>query len=531
MNQLLTLLVAGHRGAPRLPEGPARDQLFARLATIITACGGDDRRLRLLTGMAQGTDAAVADIAQRECLPLHLLGPGGPEPLTPPQQTAERQVWLGAPDVCLHADEPLSIRDEVALSFADLVIVLWDGAAPAGIAGGTVRLAFQAAQMMKPLLWLDTQGEVRLLDRTRLTPARLAHLRAPHPDPTLLRDLFGAPLDPAALPQALGAEIAADLHPVEDAVPGATARDSGEGLQVRRQHASAAARRWGQKHRWFSWLSYLAAALAVFAAVAGAIGLWPGGHGHGWAITELVLITAIVAGVTLAKRRDWHGRWISQRFIAEQLRYLRPCLPMLAIPEHFREPVWRAQDGTLDLISPELRYLQRSLSLAGLPQADGGTPYLPATLNAQQAQLTRLREEVAGQRRYHAAKHHQLHRQHVLLHRTALVLFVLTFGGVLLHFVLHAAWLLIFTAFGPALAAALHGIGVKLEIGRLAGQSHAAEQELAALLASLDAFTPEATWEGWLRLRQLTLTAAQVMSRENIQWQELLSHQSAELPA
>ena len=147
------------------------------------------------------------------------------------------------------------------------------------------------------------------------------------------------------------------------------------------------------------------------------------------------------------------------------------------------------------------------------------------------ARIGVLREEVAGQRRYHAAKHHQLHRQHVLLHRTALVLFVLTFGAVLLHFVLHAAWLLIFTAFGPALAAALHGIGVKLEIGRLAGQSHAAEQELAALLASLDAFTPEATWEGWLRLRELTLTAAQVMSRENIQWQELLSHQSAELPA
>lgn len=535
MSQLLTLLVAGHRGPPRLPEGAPLDRLYARLEQIITACGaepGEERRLRVLTGVAPGTDTAAADIAQRQQIPLHLLAPGLPEPLTPHQQAAERLVWLGAPDIRAHADEPLAIRDEVVLSFADLVIILWDGAEPAGFSGGTVRLAFRAASMMKPLVWLDTQGEVRLLDRTRLTPARRAQLRVPHPDPALLRDLFSAPLDDAAFRPALKRELDDYLRHCTQAAPVGVASDPGpEVLQQRRERCSAEAKRLGRKHRLFSWLIYLASALAVFAAVAGAIGLWPGGHGSLWPITELVLITGIVAGVTLAKTRDWHGRWISHRFIAEQLRYLEPCLPMLAIPEHFREPVWQVKDGTLALARPELLYLQRSLILQGLPQPGAERPYLPGTLTAQQQQLELIRQELERQKSYHATKHHHLHRQHHILHRMALGLFGMTFLAVVLHFVLHAAWLLIFTAFFPALAAALHGVSVKLEIGRLAGQSHAAEEELAALLEAYQAVAPEPSWEGWLRIRQLTLAAAHVMSRENLQWQELISHQGAELPA
>ncbi len=535
MSNLLTLLVVGHRAPPRLPEGALLDHVNDRLEQIITDCGAGpevDWGLRLLTGMAPGTDTAAADIAQRHQIPLHLLGPGTPESLNASQQAAERVVWLGAPDIGFHAHEPLSIRDEVVLSFADLVIVIWDGAAPAGYSGGTVRLAFDAARMMKPLVWLDTQGAVRLLDRARLTPAALAQLQVPHPEPALLQHLFCSPVSEAELRPVLQAEIRDYLQHCALAAPVAVPPDQEpEVLQTRQRHCSTAARNLGRRHRRFSWLSYLASALAVFAAVAGAIGLWPGGHGSMWPIMELVLIAGIVAGLSLAKSQDWHGRWINHRFIAEQLRYLGPCLPMLAIPAHFREPVWQAKDGQLSLVSPELLYLQRSLIHQGIPQPENQRPYLPSTWKAQQQQLELIRQELESQRRYHVDKHHRLHRQHEIRHWTSLVIFGLTFLAVILHFILHAAWLLIFTAFFPALAAALHGVSVKLEIGRLAGQSHAAAKELAALLEAFSTVSPEESWYGWLRVRQMTLAAAHVMSRENLQWQELISHQKAELPA
>lgn len=111
----LTALVAGHR-PDRLPAGEPGERLFFELDRLLTllqdVAGHEDAALRALTGTADGTDEETARIAERIEVPLHLLAPGQPKPLTGSQQRAERTVWLGAVDDALHNHEAFAIRDE-----------------------------------------------------------------------------------------------------------------------------------------------------------------------------------------------------------------------------------------------------------------------------------------------------------------------------------------------------------------------------------------------------------------------------------
>lgn len=101
----------------------------------------------------------------------------------------------------------------------------------------------------------------------------------------------------------------------------------------------------------------------------------------------------------------------------------------------------------------------------------------------------------------------------------------------LAHFAIHANWLLICTAFFPALAAAIHGVSTKLEITRLADQHDATGHELDTLVDAINEAGRQPGWDGWIRLRHLALEAARIMSDENGQWQQLIRHQETELPA
>ena len=180
LTEVLAVLVAGHR-KDRL-GGDVSLPLEARLESVIYATEVLSKErlaaLRIITGVAEGTDVAATAIAERLNLPLHLIAPGLPQALTLTQQRAERVVWLGAPDVGAHGDEAYAVRDEVALCFADLLVVVWDGESPHGLAGGTVRLVFQAALMMSPVVWIGTDGSVRTLDRYKLDEACLHKLRS-----------------------------------------------------------------------------------------------------------------------------------------------------------------------------------------------------------------------------------------------------------------------------------------------------------------------------------------------------------------
>ena len=590
MNNVLTVLVAGHR-PDRLPAG---EHLFSVLENLLTllrgVASGQHATLRVLTGVAEGTDEETAIIAERLELPLHLLAPGQPEPLASSQQRAERVVWLGASDENLRSEESIAIRDEVALSFADILVAVWDGESPQGLSGGTVRLAFQAALMMKPVVWLKTDGSVHMLDRTRLIAPYLHKLRCPHPEPQWLQDCFTPLPDEAAQQQSLTEAVHMLVDPPAPSSKDEARRLDGyraesgqrndpiraghfheammalvrsdfarlrkqlkakvpepyfgpeqaeEGhpiaptplIDARFRHYDVEANVSAGRHRDSTWLMYGASAMAVFAAVAGVIGLWPGGHGVFWLVAELVLIAMIVGSVVLSKNKSWHFDWVCYRFIAEQLRYAKMCLPLLGVPRPFMEPAWRVKDGSLHLASAELWLMQRTLITEGLPVGANGKAYAASTEEIKARLAQYVHDVIESQKKYHHDKHEELHAAHKRMHWLSMGLFGATALAVLAHFAIHANWLLICTAFFPALAAAIHGVSTKLEITRLADQHDATGHELDTLVDAINDAGRQPGWDGWIRLRHLSLEAARIMSDENGQWQQLIRHQETELPA
>jgi hypothetical protein len=140
-----------------------------------------------------------------------------------------------------------------------------------------------------------------------------------------------------------------------------------------------------------------------------------------------------------------------------------------------------------------------------------------------------VRDQVAYHHRIHAEQHKVEH----ILHQISIVLFCLTVAAIGGHFLLHAAWLLIFTAFFPALAAGIHGLTTSLEISRLAHQSKATAAHLHELSEAIEQVlnNEQTPWRNWLQLRYLTLRSAEIMSDENSQWQKLVTHQKPKLPA
>lgn len=589
MNDVITVLVAGHR-PDRLSADAAGSRLFDDLEKLLALLrgisNGGRATLRLLTGIADGTDDATARIAERLHLPLHLLAPGQPQPLNQHQQRAERVVWLGASDCGLHGGEAFAIRDEIALSFSDMLVVVWDGESPQDISGGTVRLAFQAALMMKPVVWLATDGTVRMLDLTRLTPPYLHKLRCSRPEPIWLRDCFTATLDEIAQRNGLNEAVGRILNPVAsnardvrrladyraEAISHSTPLRAGHTHEVLmalvradlkilwRNLSSKVFEEYLQpkeaiypiapppliqarfrvsdiegtiaagRHRDSIWLIYGASAMAVFAAVAGAIGLWAGMHSALWPIAELLLIGLIVSTFAVAKNMRWHGKWLSHRFIAEQLRYARMCLPILGVPRPFTEPVWHVRNGALTLSNVELWYLQRTLTAEGLPSNADSSVFVASAESAREALSAYVSSMIGDQQKYHYDNKEKRHTEHKRLETLEISLFWASGLAVLAHFALHANWLLICTAFFPALAAAVYGLATKLEIRRLEGQSAMMANELSALAVAVREAGRQAGWTGWIRLRELTLQAARIMSDENGQWQQLVSHQEVGLP-
>ena len=592
MSSTITALVAG-RLADQMTLEPSAlawrslDKAVHQLASLCTAVGGN---LRLLTGVGvdgvETVEGEAARIAAAQGLVLHLLAPGLPTPLTAHQARAERQVWLGASIADLETDEPQILRNEIGLGFADLLVVVWDAAANTGAQGGTFSLILNAALAMKPVIWIDSTGASRVLDRITLTQAQRHLLQCPQPPWKILLDCFSGPLDAIEMQSHLQA-IAAGA-PIEPAAPSPddayAQRESHAGTvhrtmmalvqgQVGKAMRALAAKpisayrgpAWAAahellaptpaldaqfdradikatvaagKHRSAAWISSAASVMAVFAAVAGAIHLWSHEHGVVWALLELMLVSLVIALLWRARHQQWHSQWIANRFVAEQLRYARMGLPMLALTKSLFESsscVTPDAAGVLHLkvLSPDLKLLQKTLASLGLPVPAEGGAFIAATADS----LPRLREYVLAvvndQIAYHDRVHAEQHAADHVLHRLSLLLFCLTGAAVLGHFVLHAYWLLIFTAFFPALAAGIHGLSTALEISRIAEQSKSTATDLRHLAAAIvNAVDHQASsWRRWVQLRHLTLLAAELMSDENGQWLKLVTHQKPNLPA
>lgn len=311
--------------------------------------------------------------------------------------------------------------------------------------------------------------------------------------------------------------------------------------------ADAQARVYATRYRDDTWVVYYAAALAVFCAVAGATSLWPAeepGWHLIWVILEFLLLRFVVGRVLIARFKGWHERWMSHRYVAEQLRLLRIGFPLLVLPDSLRQPIWQPADEAESVIrisKPEAWILHRILVAEGLPQSAAGKAYFRMT-HHNDAIVHSVKHALDNNRQYYQRQYHTLHGQHHHLHRLSLGLFGLTFVAVLTHFVFHIPGILFFTAFFPAWGAAIHGILSQNEVSRVATIAANTWQRLNTLDDAMAmhrtitetgiALNDQAlAWARTQELRELVQAFTDTLAEENQQWLTLLQHNEPDLPA
>lgn len=481
--------------------------------------------------------------------------------------------------------EPGKERDNIALNFADLLIIYWDSRCNETPQYEHLQLIGRAAQSRKPVIWLSPDGQMHWLELECLDDATLALLKASNYsseslvacfktfrqlDQTLISAYLTLLLDPTLQIHNPNAMVLRELlqtnehtefrdtghlHDVMTGLlhsdqKGAWSDFKRKFLKPRRAklwsktpkevqpkaelnqayfHHNNLAEQAGGLHRSNIWLLYGFSALAVLVAVSAEVWQW-----HWLAFIELALIAMVIYRVWWARKIQLHQKWIRHRFIAEQMRYCIMGYPALAIPRAFLEPVWQVnQQNQLQLNSAELWLLQRHLIVSGLP-CDDDKIYTPPYHNHKLAE--HIQAGVRSQMRYHQMHHHQKHLGHKRLHALAELQFLLTFIAVVMHIYIHDNWLLLFTAALPAFAAALHGILTKLEMERIATQSASLYQQLEHIDVALTRFiqqTPpgDDSWHHWVSLHYLANKSQQTMSDNITQWQHLIQVQQTEIPA
>ncbi|MGU7776347.1 hypothetical protein ACV229_40125 [Burkholderia sp. MR1-5-21] len=637
----IALLVAGHREERLMQhagyengDGPAFRTLYAvldRFAGIHTSAEDVHvlfpstlyihRRpvIRIVTGQADGVDRFAMKAAEWLGVPVDLVTP---DTLCADYKAiAARSVGFGCPPHRLHTDDaPFAMRDELAFSYADMLVAVWDGGPAHGTAGGVVRLIRRAVQAGLPVLWIDLEGSLRTIAADRITEECLYRLDRRDLEDGLLRTLFTVcdpetgvlidalrrrlnPLDDklvvpdretemlaryaaehcgcsflerraGCFHETMTALLRLDGHeflrsvrklalgerptePGDSPAPDMAAKRrlaTPDGLQSRFEWCDSRANISGGKHRSSIWVLYLLASAAVFASVMGILKLgfcvcssigcvcfcasfWNG--------VEIVLLLLIVATVFHARFKHWHRIWLGHRFVAEQIRYLRILRPFLAMPAPFQEPLFVHTDVRRTghrLRSAELWILQRSLSADGLPSYYEGYEFALAN----RADLaSELRQEIGCQSAFHKRTHRHAHRlREVAEDRIPNCLFFLALGCTIGHLALEImypqnhspgmALLQLISASSPALAAALHGVTTKLEIGRVAAQSHKVRSRLVVLesvvTSGMESPNPP-DWAAMSGLRADAIEVASLLSRENEQWRNLIRYQETDIPA
>lgn len=593
LNKLSVLMLCSTKASS---DSDCNREILKTLQIVKSIANSSNTSVRLVSELYDESSSGIESIAQETSIPLHIIIHGHERDVGSLSIAAERIVWLGNEIGNAQSTDAASISRDFLLAQSDMLVVNWDDNSSIDH-DRIVAYIIAAIQLMMPVVWITSTGSVRLLERQKLSNAKLALLKLSQLSSNEIQKCFGPSVTAEAnLISLLENEIGSIVNPNKltndrSLTCRTTCYTKEEPLEInslagrlyelfilialghffklnevrkklfspRRLTAYFGKADWSLdqpflktitidksfavadiqanlaagRHRDTTCTLFFSSAFAVFSAVAGAIGMWPGGHSSLWPITELLLISIIISLFFIAKKNQWHRRWISHRFIAEQLRYTRMCFPLLVTPKPLLQPAWQAKNGQLHLANAEVWLLRRIMSNEGLPTTNNHC-YVASNIERVDLIANYLRSVTEDQRDYHHKNHHKFESIEHNLHSISTLLFALTAVAVLLHFVIHSEWLLIFTAGFPAVAAALHGLATTLEVNRISSQSQLTESRLNECISELDELLlskSSSYFSNWTKLRSIALEASSVMSEENSQWQQLLSQNETALPA
>lgn len=239
-------------------------------------------------------------------------------------------------------------------------------------------------------------------------------------------------------------------------------------------------------------LTYLFSAAAVLVAL---LPMASGLQGKAQTVcvaVEFAILLAILLLFVIGRTRRWHERWMEYRLLAELIRQLRVLIPLGGGRPFPRAPTHLGVYGTIT--QTWMYWYSRAITRAiGIPEAKVTHEYVLDCLNyVDKIVGTPDEGQLKFQRDTATRSDHIAHR----LHKTSTWLFGLTLFGIGVHLLLELSgtaplphwlqfnvaepfhykldrWLVLASAFLPALAAALAGISNQGEFSRIAKRSEA----------------------------------------------------------
>jgi hypothetical protein len=477
--------------------------------------------LTVVSSLAEGADRMVADeILGREGARLEVVLPLPPDEYRADFGTEESRAdfsrLLARDDrydlvrTATSREHAYELAGRAVVDRSDVMIIIWDGEPGRG-RGGTAEIHEYALRLRRPVVLVRITGdEARLVTdqlpyaaegTLPLTSANMRRLDRYNREPAAVRGTEEAP-------QLLG--LAEGRPWLAGAVPLIE--------HVHRYYVQAdqVAGRQQRRFRLMNRLLYILAPLAVL-IVAGQVVFAPGRRYLAW--FEFGVLAVLTGLHLLARRADWHTRWISARYLAEQLR----------------SQTFLGLTGILTIVT-----------VAGGGQRDDEVGWTERA--AAEIWLTRPRFEPPGntsllvdvlytywirrQQEYHQALSGKYRRRSAVFASSSVGLFAVSTAAALLHSLGAGGtparpfkWWDFLAIAIPAVAGALSGYAAQRDYTR-----HAERSRLFAgfLDRALDRLLAARDLDG---IQQATLAISRAMRDEATDWYSAVHTQELELPA
>jgi hypothetical protein len=385
---------------------------------------------------------------------------------------------------------------------SDVMVFVWDGK-PARGRGGTAEIFEYARERNKQIFWIrtgDGRAELVLEPWAKVTPLSHSALRQ-------LDRYNSESLPPASAtkdPQLLG-------HLDKNGLK--SAAKLSEHFSPYYARADALAGRFQRRWFWLTRMLYVLAALAV-AIVATQVLYEP--HHERYAWFEFATLIFVMALLLLAHFSNWHDRWISARYVAEQIRSLAFLgLVGTSVSDDMastNRPSHAAETGSWTNRAVEEIWWSR-------PR------YTPHDIEATRKVLDE--QWVCDQLLYHDKTSRNYEKKSRRFTWAAVCLFSLSAVAALLHSAgmgqPHSFWAFL-SIIVPAVGAALSGYAAQRDYAR-----HAERSKLFAV--TLDQARKQLVKAASLRdMQQVALSVAILMRGEASDWYSIVRMQEVEPP-
>jgi hypothetical protein len=474
-----------------------------------------------------------------------------------------------------HATDAYAAAGRVVLNQSDLLIAVWDGGAAAG-PGGTVHTLYEAVRFHLPVIWIDAlapqnwqlvsaagditrdeegrfrpiaqeknleevvshivQTELHLPRSQKIPPHQYFSKRRPTINLAVVWKMFRDLVGGRGLSRPSFA-VADFENRHDDSWSGnAKDRDSAVSRWVHAQlwphfaWADGLADYYADANRTAFLVSYLLSAIAVLVA------LLPMAVGYpDWempcGVAEHLIMGGILGLLSATRHFRWHEHWMECRLLAELIRQLRILIPLGGARPLPRLPAHLAVYG--DPSQTWMYWHLRAVARAcGIPSVKVTPGYLGDYLDFLGCMVGHAG---SGQWGFHAQSAKRSHLIFSRLRAMTLWLLWLTALAIVARFVLQFVpgvgaafpayverWLLLFSAFLPALGAALEGINNQGEFTRTARRSAAMAGAFEAYAARVRKLREEKD-AALAPITDLSRRITQTMVDEMTEWRAVFS--------